>query len=154
MIEPFFALVDVTSPAPIHTGYCRFRLVTEVNQKRVYVETFKISNDPNFEEKFWDVNRLYLDPPERALVLCCDEKCQCRALERTQPAENAGQVGCGERVRVESPENIIQPATAYIANIYELNRRPERRSQVFGLFNLLCLRKNKGAETLSIIGDL
>jgi hypothetical protein len=36
MIEPFFALVDVTSPAPIHTGYCRFRLVTEVNQKKVY----------------------------------------------------------------------------------------------------------------------
>jgi transposase len=48
------------------------------------VETFKISNDPNFEEKFWDVIGLYLDPPERALVLCCDEKSQCQALERTQ----------------------------------------------------------------------
>jgi hypothetical protein len=63
-------------------------------------------------------------------------------------------VGCGERVRVESPENIIQPAMACIANIYELIDDLERRSQVFGLFNLLCLRKNKGAETLSIIGDL
>ena len=49
------------------------------------LETFKISNDPNFEEKFWDVIGLYLDPPERALVLCCDEKSQCQALERTQP---------------------------------------------------------------------
>jgi transposase len=48
------------------------------------LETFKISNDPNFEEKFWDVIGLYLDPPERALVLCCDEKSQCQALERTQ----------------------------------------------------------------------
>ena len=47
-------------------------------------ETFKISNDPHFEEKFWDVIGLYLDPPERALVLCCDEKSQCQALERTQ----------------------------------------------------------------------
>lgn len=48
-------------------------------------KTFKISNDPRFEEKFWDVIGLYLDPPEKALVLCCDEKSQCQALERTQP---------------------------------------------------------------------
>lgn len=47
--------------------------------------TFKLSNDKHFEEKFWDVIGLYLDPPERALVLCCDEKSQCQALERSQP---------------------------------------------------------------------
>ena len=47
--------------------------------------TFKLSNDPHFEAKFWDVIGLYLDPPERGLVLCCDEKSQCQALERTQP---------------------------------------------------------------------
>lgn len=49
------------------------------------VRTFKISNDPRFEEKFWDIIGLYLDPPDKALVLCCDEKSQCQALERTQP---------------------------------------------------------------------
>jgi transposase len=48
-------------------------------------QTFKFSNDPNFEAKFWDVIGLYLDPPCKALVLCCDEKSQCQALERTQP---------------------------------------------------------------------
>jgi transposase len=48
------------------------------------VRTFKLSNDPRFEEKFWDVIGLYLDPPDNALVLCCDEKSQCQALERTQ----------------------------------------------------------------------
>jgi transposase len=48
-------------------------------------KTFKLSNDPKFEEKFWDVIGLYLDPPEKALVLCCDEKSQCQALERSQP---------------------------------------------------------------------
>lgn len=48
--------------------------------------TFKVSRDPEFERKFWDVIGLYLAPPERALVLCCDEKSQCQALERTQPA--------------------------------------------------------------------
>lgn len=47
--------------------------------------TFKLSNDKDFEKKFWDVIGLYLDPPEKALVLCCDEKGQCQALERTQP---------------------------------------------------------------------
>jgi len=47
--------------------------------------TFKLSRDPRFEQKFWDVIGLYLAPPERALVLCCDEKSQCQALERSQP---------------------------------------------------------------------
>ena len=47
--------------------------------------TFKLSNDPHFETKFWDVIELCLNPPARALVLCCDEKSQCQALERTQP---------------------------------------------------------------------
>jgi transposase len=45
-----------------------------------------LSNDPDFEAKFWDVVGLYLDPPDKALVLCCDEKSQCQALERTQLA--------------------------------------------------------------------
>ena len=48
-------------------------------------KTFKVSDDKRFEEKFWDVIGLYLDPPEKALVLCCDEKCPCQALERSQP---------------------------------------------------------------------
>ena len=47
--------------------------------------TFKLSNDPRFEAKFWDVVGLYLDPPELSIVLCCDEKSQIQALERSQP---------------------------------------------------------------------
>jgi transposase len=47
--------------------------------------SFKLSRDQHFEAKFWDVIGLYLNPPDRALVLCCDEKSQCQALERTQP---------------------------------------------------------------------
>ncbi len=48
--------------------------------------TFKLSNDKHFERKFWDVIGLYLDPPEKSVVLCCDEQSQCQALERTQPS--------------------------------------------------------------------
>ena len=49
------------------------------------LKSFKLSKDLAFEEKFWDVVGLYLHPPDRALLLCCDEKCQCQALERSQP---------------------------------------------------------------------
>src|SRR5919197_2839337 len=48
-------------------------------------ETFKLSSDPQFIEKVRDVVGLYLDPPERALVLCVDEKSQIQALDRSQP---------------------------------------------------------------------
>ena len=47
-------------------------------------KTFKVSNDPKFAEKLVDVVGLYLDPPEHALVLSCDEKSQIQALDRTQ----------------------------------------------------------------------
>jgi transposase len=49
------------------------------------VETFKISRDKNFAAKVDDVVGLYLDPPDRALVFCVDEKSQIQALGRTQP---------------------------------------------------------------------
>ena len=49
------------------------------------VEKFKLSNDPKFEEKVRDVVGLYLNPPDRALVLCLDEKSQIQALDRTAP---------------------------------------------------------------------
>jgi hypothetical protein len=48
------------------------------------VETFKVSTDPKFDDKLIDVVGLYLDPPEKAIVLCMDEKSQIQALDRTQ----------------------------------------------------------------------
>jgi transposase len=48
------------------------------------VDTFKVSNDPKFEDKLIDVVGLYLNPPEKAIVLCMDEKSQIQALDRTQ----------------------------------------------------------------------
>jgi transposase len=49
------------------------------------IKSFKLSNDPQFIEKLEDIVALYLDPPEHALVLSCDEKTQIQALDRTQP---------------------------------------------------------------------
>jgi transposase len=48
------------------------------------VKSFKVSNDPRFEEKLIDVVGLYLNPPEAAVVLCMDEKSSIQALDRTQ----------------------------------------------------------------------
>src|SRR5574341_251817 len=60
------------------------------------VEKFKLSKDPRFEEKVRDIVGLYLDPPERALVLCVDEKSQIQALDRTAPLLPL-RPGCPER---------------------------------------------------------
>jgi len=49
------------------------------------VENFKFSKDPQFVEKVRDIVGLYLNPPDRAIVLCVDEKSQVQALNRTQP---------------------------------------------------------------------
>jgi len=57
--------------------------------------TFKLSNDPRFVEKLMDVVGPYLDPPERALVLCVDEKSQIQALDRTQPGLPLKKGRCG-----------------------------------------------------------
>jgi transposase len=59
------------------------------------VKTFKLSRDPRFIEKLVDIVGLYLNPPEHALVLCCDEKSQIQALDRTQPSLPFKRGRCG-----------------------------------------------------------
>jgi transposase len=61
------------------------RIWREAGLKPHLVKQFKISNDPEFEAKVTDVVGLYMNPPDRALVLCVDEKSQIQALDRTQP---------------------------------------------------------------------
>lgn len=55
------------------------------NIKPHLTKTFKLSRDPHFIEKLTDVVGLYLNPPQKALVICVDEKSQIQALDRTQP---------------------------------------------------------------------
>lgn len=65
------------------------------NIKPHLFRSFKVSNDKQFVEKLVDVVGLYLDPPERAIVLCCDEKSQIQALDRTQPGLPIKKGRCG-----------------------------------------------------------
>jgi transposase len=59
------------------------------------IKNFKLSRDPQFLEKLTDVVGLYLNPPEKALVLCVDEKSQIQALDRTQPGLPIKKGRCG-----------------------------------------------------------
>jgi transposase len=59
------------------------------------VKTFKLSRDPKFVEKLTDVVGLYLNPPDKAIVLCVDEKSQIQALDRSQPGLPMKKGRCG-----------------------------------------------------------
>ena len=94
-------IVEMTTQEPpanaTHWSTRRMAAVAKVSESSVrriwqahglkphLVRTFKISNDRHFTEKLEDIVGLYLNPPEHALVLCCDEKSQIQALDRTQP---------------------------------------------------------------------
>jgi len=65
------------------------------NLKPHLTKTFKLSNDRNFVEKLYDIVGLYLNPPDKSLVLCVDEKSQIQALDRTQPSLPLKKGRCG-----------------------------------------------------------
>lgn len=71
------------------------RLWKEYNLKPHLTKTFKLSRDIKFLEKLTDVVGLYLNPPEKSLVLCIDEKSQIQALDRTQPGLPLKKGRCG-----------------------------------------------------------
>jgi len=71
------------------------RIWTQHNLKPHLVKTFKISRDTHFVEKLYDVVGLYLNPPDKSLVLCVDEKSQIQALDRTQPGLPLKKGRCG-----------------------------------------------------------
>ena len=72
-----------------------WRIWKQHNLKPHLVKTFKLSRDKRFIEKLHDVVGLYLNPPDKALVLCVDEKSQIQALDRTQPGLPIKQGRCG-----------------------------------------------------------
>jgi transposase len=75
------SMAAATGISPSSVG----RIWREAGLKPHRVDTFKVSNDPQFEEKVANVVGLYMRPPDKAMVLCVDEKSQIQALDRTQP---------------------------------------------------------------------
>jgi transposase len=71
------------------------RIWKQHNLKPHLIKTFKLSRDKQFVEKLHDVVGLYMNPPDKALVLCVDEKSQIQALDRTQPGLPMKKGRCG-----------------------------------------------------------
>jgi transposase len=104
------------------------------------VERFKISNDPRFEDKVRDVVGLYLDPPDRALVLCVDEKSQIQALDRTAP---------------------ILPLRPGLPERQTHDYKRHGTTTLFAAFNILngkvigsCLPRHRGKEFIKFLNQL
>ena len=71
------------------------RIWKQHNLKPHLIKTFKVSRDRQFVEKLYDVVGLYLNPPDKSLVLCVDEKSHIQALDRTQPGLPMKKGRCG-----------------------------------------------------------
>jgi transposase len=104
------------------------------------VERFKLSNDPKFEEKVRDVVGLYVDPPDRALVLCVDEKSQIQALDRTAP---------------------ILPLRPGLPERQTHDYKRHGTTTLFAAFNILngkvignCLPRHRGKEFIKFLNQL
>jgi len=72
-----------------------WRIWKQHNLKPHLIKTFKLSRDKQFVEKLHDIVGLYMNPPNKALVLCVDEKSQIQALDRTQPGLPMKKGRCG-----------------------------------------------------------
>ena len=95
------ATTQTTPPAATHWScrtMARAQGVSPATVQRIWdahglqphrTRTFKLSRDTRFVEKLTDVVSLYLHPPDKAIVLCVDEKSQIQALDRTQPGPSA-----------------------------------------------------------------
>ena len=101
------------------------RIWAEHGLKPHLVRSFKISNDPDFVAKVEDIVGLYVDPPEKALVLSVDEKSQIQALDRTQPGLPLKKGRAGTMTMITSataprrcsPRSMWRPALS-LANVW------------------------------------
>ncbi len=120
-------------------------------------DTFKISNDPDFEDKLVDVVGLYLDPPERAVVFSFDEKTQVQALDRTQPSLPMKK-GRGETMTHDYKRNgtvdlfaALNVGTGEV--LYDTRKRHTARD-VLAFFKLIDLHVPKGLEVHVVLDNL
>ena len=121
------------------------------------VDTFKISNDPHFEDKLIDVVGLYLNPPDKAVVFSFDEKTQCQALDRTQ-ASLPMKRGRGETMTHDYKRNgttdlfaALNVATGEV--LYGTKKR-HTANDVLAFFKYIDLHVPKGLEVHVVLDNL
>ena len=131
------------------------RIWQEHGLKPHRIETFKLSNDPEFVEKLHDIVGLYLSPPEHALVLSCDEKSQIQALDRTQPGLPLKKGRCGTMTHDYKRNGITSLFAAL--NIADgtiiSDCHPRHRHQEWLKFLKVIKRQVPGETTVHLICD-
>jgi transposase len=121
------------------------------------VDTFKISNDPLFEEKLVDVVGLYLNPPERAVVFSFDEKTQCQALDRTQPSLPMTR-GRGETMTHDYKRNgttdLFAALNVGTGEVLTATRKSHKSTDVLAFFNWIDLHVPRDLEIHVVLDNL
>jgi transposase len=121
------------------------------------VDTFKLSNDPHFEEKLVDVVGLYMDPPERAVVFAFDEKTQGQALDRTQPSlpmkRGRGGTMTHDYKRNGTTDLFAAMNVATGEVLYDTRKR-HTAADVLRFFKLIDLHVPKGLEVHVVLDNL
>ena len=119
------------------------------------VETFKLSNDPAFEDKLVDVVGLYLNPPDNAVVLSVDEKSQVQALDRTQPSlpMKPGRAGTMTHDYKRNGTTTLFAALNVITGLILGACMPRHRHQEFLAFLKLINRKVARGKQIHLILD-
>ena len=121
------------------------------------VDTFKISNDPLFEEKLVDVVGLYLNPPERAVVFSFDEKTQCQALDRTQPSLPMKR-GRGETMTHDYKRNgttdLFAALNVGTGEVFTATRKSHESTDVLAFFKWIDLHVDRDLEIHVVLDNL
>ena len=119
------------------------------------VETFKLSNDPAFEDKLVDVVGLYLNPPDNAVVLSVDEKSQVQALDRTQPSlpMKPGRAGTMTHDYKRNGTTTLFAALNVLTGVILGQCLPRHRHQEFLTFLKLINRRVARGKAIHLIVD-
>ena len=125
------------------------------NLKPHLSQTFKLSRDPKFVEKLTDVVGLYLNPPEKVLVLCVDEKSQIQALDQTQPGLPMKKGRCGTMTHdyKRNGTTTLFAAMSVLDGKVVGQCQPRHRHQEFLKFLRLLDREFPGKRELHLILD-
>ena len=121
------------------------------------VDTFKLSNDPLFEQKLVDVVGLYLKPPERAVVFSFDEKTQVQALDRTQPSLPMRR-GRGETMTHDYKRNgttdLFAALNIATGEVLAATRTSHKATDVLAFFKWIDLHVEAGLEVHVVLDNL
>jgi transposase len=133
------------------------RIWRDHNLKPWRIETFKISNDPRFEDKLVDVVGLYMAPPERAAVFCFDEKTQVQALDRTQPSLPLKPGRAGTRThdyRRHGTTDLFAALNVATGEVLYDCRKHHRGADVLAFFRLIDLHVPRDLEVHVVLDNL